>query len=348
MSYQYISDPHLQCVTLGSAYTAGSGSMTLTTEHGSRLPSSGTFWLEYPRSSVSDAARIWKVTARSGDTISVTCETVYSADANLDSGSTLAAVFDVKALDQLRADLCQTGALASASAEKAGNLYLPTDSQYMLRDTGSAFGCWGPIQKLTPPPSSGWTWDNLGSSAVDYTNGYPYLCCPRLGAAQLSLLYRTAPSTPYAVKFLLSHDISGAPPGSSGSAGATTTYFIGFRDSAGKILEFGAGYTTSGPSIRTYKWASSSSASAVQTDYKNSAAGDIAWRNPCWMAIADDGTNLRTYWSIDGQHWKQFDSVSRTNLFSSGPTQYCLGGYANGCAVELAAISLEEVASGTL
>ncbi len=66
MSLQYTKSATVQTVTLGSSYTAGSGTMTLTAGNGAYLPSSGDFWLSYNNGS--GTIRIFKVTARSTDT----------------------------------------------------------------------------------------------------------------------------------------------------------------------------------------------------------------------------------------------------------------------------------------
>lgn len=109
-SLQYVKSANLQTVTLGSDYTAGSGTMTLTTGEGANLPSSGDFWLTYDNGT--GTIRIFKVTARSSDTL-----TVYAVsgegngDGNLVMGDTLRWALTVDALDQLKADIVSSGGL---------------------------------------------------------------------------------------------------------------------------------------------------------------------------------------------------------------------------------------------
>lgn len=103
-SLKYIADSSLQTVTLGASYTAGSGSMTLTAGHGARLPSSGDFWMVY--NDGAGTIRIFKVTARSTDTLTVTADaTEGSGDGNISSGETLRWGLTVAALTQLRSDI---------------------------------------------------------------------------------------------------------------------------------------------------------------------------------------------------------------------------------------------------
>ena len=103
-SLKYNANSSLQTVTLGSAYTAGSGSMSLTAGHGARLPASGDFWLAY--NDGAGTVRIFKVTSRFLDSISVTPDaTEGSGDGNISSGATLRWSLTVSALTQLRADI---------------------------------------------------------------------------------------------------------------------------------------------------------------------------------------------------------------------------------------------------
>lgn len=102
-SLKYGKTASLQTVTLGSSYTSGSGSMSLTSGHGARLPSSGDFWLTYDDGA--GTVRIYKVTARSTDTLTVTAESSEgSGDGNISSGSTLRWALTCGALDQLKRD----------------------------------------------------------------------------------------------------------------------------------------------------------------------------------------------------------------------------------------------------
>lgn len=125
MSLQYTKSSTVQTVTLGSSYTAGSGTMTLTGGNGAYLPASGDFWLSYNNGS--GTIRIFKVTARSTDTLTVTAVSGEgSGDGNISSGETLRWALSVDALDQLKADIkASTGLVlletktASASASLA-------------------------------------------------------------------------------------------------------------------------------------------------------------------------------------------------------------------------------------
>jgi len=109
-SLKYEANAYLQTVTLGSNYTAASGTMSLTAGHGARLPSTGDFWLAYDDNA--GIVRIFKVTARSTDTLTITADaTEGSGDANLSSGVTLRWALTCAGLTQLKADIVAQGGL---------------------------------------------------------------------------------------------------------------------------------------------------------------------------------------------------------------------------------------------
>lgn len=119
-SLKYSANSSLQTVTLGSAYTSGSGSMSLTTGHGARLPSSGDFWLAYDNGA--GTVRLFKVTARSTDTLTVTADaTEGSGDGNISSGETLRWALTAAALDQLKADIVASGAMVLLQTQTASS-----------------------------------------------------------------------------------------------------------------------------------------------------------------------------------------------------------------------------------
>lgn len=119
-SLKYSANSSLQTVTLGSAYTAGSGSMTLTSGEGSRLPATGDYWLTY--NDGAGTVRIFKVTARSTDTLTVVADsTEGNGDANIASGETLTWALTVSALNQLKADIVAAGSLVLLETQTASS-----------------------------------------------------------------------------------------------------------------------------------------------------------------------------------------------------------------------------------
>lgn len=109
-SYKFTPVANLGTVTLGgSGYTAASGTMVLASGQGANLPTAGDFWLEYDTGS---GIRIFKVTARSTDTLTVTPDATEGiGDGSIAAAATLKAVTTCAALTQLKSDIVALGGL---------------------------------------------------------------------------------------------------------------------------------------------------------------------------------------------------------------------------------------------
>lgn len=119
MSLAYVANAYLQTFTLASQYTAGSGTMAVTTGQGARLPTSGDFWIRQ-RTGVTDATlNILKVTARSTDTLTVTGGQDGTTDQNISGGVEMMWALSVSALTQLIADIRALPILALVSKSSA-------------------------------------------------------------------------------------------------------------------------------------------------------------------------------------------------------------------------------------
>jgi len=276
------------------------------------------------------------------------CDTVVSSStgyvalvANTDVAVTTAATWAALVPSLAQISLGVIGSVPTCSSTTKG-VYYPTNSLY------DAIVCDGTTNNYfvnhhqAYPTTAGWTVGNGGT--LDTTYGYPYFSAPNLAAVAISDVYLTAPAAPYVCTAMFVHDVSTAQPGS-----ATTNPIVGygmlFRDGTGKIVSFQVGTDTAATTaneaqIATFKWTTDTSFSAAYQSYEaasgNFAGLDFILRTPIWMRIGDDNTNLNFYWSIDGNHWKLFDSRSRTNFFGSGPTQVGFLAYARAGSIEMA------------
>lgn len=171
-SWKYLQTATLGTVTLDSGYTSGSGSMVLTAGEGARLPSTGDYWIAWSEDQNDPDAPIhlWKVTARSTDTLTVTAEATEGAgDTNVSAGETLRAIWSLAAMIQFRQDIHSTGADASKSVVATGDLWMPNNGYYIRRYNGSGWANWGPVFPLTEPVNGDFT--DFGSPTVSTTNG---------------------------------------------------------------------------------------------------------------------------------------------------------------------------------
>ncbi len=118
--------------TLASGYTAGGGSISVTSA--ASFPTTGNFSVRL------NSAAIYQVTAVSGTTFTVTLES--GTDINVSSGATVIEVVTQRVLDAIRADLNQFGAIGSlpgTTGQKKGNVYRATDASTVNVFDGSAW-----------------------------------------------------------------------------------------------------------------------------------------------------------------------------------------------------------------
>lgn len=207
--------------------------------------------------------------------------------------------------------------------------------------TGSAGGI-PDYPTITNPPSTGWTWENQGSSTVNFTFGFAHFEIAN-NAATLRDYYRTAPATPYTVTALMRHQQWNvlSAPGNTGDSAAG----IVFRDGTGKLVPFYLFSASGNATTRGFfieKWNSFSSFNSSYNGWgPNNTLLNVANNGQLfWLRMADDGTNLTWSTSIDGQNWQQVDQRARTLFFASGPTQIGVvfrsdGGTDNGTVANL-------------
>lgn len=311
-SWKYEKTATLGTVELDSGYTAASGTMVLVAGQGARLPSAGDFWLAWSTDYTDPFATIhlFKVTARSTDTLTVTAETTEGGgDTNINAGQKLKAVMSISALDQLRQDISQTGAYSSAATAKAGALYLPSDYGVLLRDSGSAMAPWGPIFPLTlPPVASNWT--VAGGSSPTLTDAGPTVVITSVGAGvtdSLCVAKKTAPSTPYVIDAtlsLMSNNME-APNGS-------TALVVGWTDGT-KLATFAFYPVFSGGVVASQKWNTVTGFSASYT----TGIASLSWGAPLRMRFADDGANrICTMVALNGVSTITFHTVGRTDFLT--------------------------------
>lgn len=181
-------------------------------------------------------------------------------------------------------------------------------SEYGVSGGGGGSSTWNNVRAFDNPPTTGWTGDN--ATTFDVTNGYPYLHQARSGAATMGVEYQTAPAAPYTCTVQFLDDMSGFSPGSlSGTSGSGLA--IVFGDGTGKYVYWGTYADGGGPGLWTSKWTSSTGGvSGTYTLQQGTAAQQYQpyLRQAKWFQIVNNSTNLLFNWSIDGNHWKQFDS----------------------------------------
>lgn len=182
--------------------------------------------------------------------------------------------------------------------------------------TGSGFGS-APFNSmlapsmLTPPVLASLTWGNQGSTtAAANAGGALYVTAPKQASEVLSILYKSAPATPWTLVIGL---VPGFSPNDYCIAG------IAVRDSiSGRLmaLHVGSNNGAKGSSVWLAKYSSYTSFNADLINATGYYNGPVAW-----LSVNDDGTNLTWSVAIDGQNFKQIQQASRTSWLTNGPNQ---------------------------
>ncbi len=284
----------------GAGYSTGATSIVVA--DGTVFPAAGDFWVGVGESSGLPHF-IKRATARTGNTITVDAAVIAGTDQNEADGVVVQWTLPPEALDQLRQDQCQTGADASKSPEKAGNLYLPNNGVYIRRDTGSGWGNWGPVFPCTEPILGDFSWVNQGSATADTSKGGIIMYAPTNSGDSLRMLVKSAPATPYTIT---SRVLITAYPQNYFNIGLV------FRQSSdGKLQSFGVGYNA-GVIVVSNTWNSPTSYTGT---YGNFSLYNVFTN--LWLRIADDGVNRICSISGDQNSFIPIFSVSRTAFITA-------------------------------
>ena len=189
-------------------------------------------------------------------------------------------------------------------------------------------------QQFTPPPSAGWTADNLAAGSTwTFTNGPGYGSFQPNAATQMQAEFRTAPATPYTVTACFQQQAVNA----SGASVTLQALGLIFRDGTGKIVYWYYENDASQALTHTQKWNTSASFNSAYTD--GAAQQVYGWGqsgHPFFcLSERDDGVNLIFRESFDGQNFIQYDSRSRTDFFAAGPTQIGIGARVEGASTHM-------------
>ncbi len=192
------------------------------------------------------------------------------------------------------------------STPVTGDVWLPSDSFFALRYSGSAWVAFGPVLQFTDPTLQSFAWINQGSATVATTNGGIYLQGSAAAGQDLKIRKKSAPATPYTITaaFLphLTADFN--------------TAGLCFREASSGKLHVFAVYVDSATAtnligLRSGKWTDATTFSAAYS----TVSGIAVFSGPVvWLRIADNGTNRICSLSNDGQNWRVFHTIGRTDF----------------------------------
>lgn len=188
-----------------------------------------------------------------------------------------------------------------------GDLYVCTDAPYEFLWDGSAWKARAFGYEVEVPPSSGWSWVNQGTAAIDVSKGMHVLTAPAAGGLNGRQRVRTAPSTPYVIT-------AAFIPGILLTTGAPSTFSgLIFRESSTGRSHIAAVVSPAGHGLYSSKFTNPTTFSAHYT----LLAGAPIFPSLMWMRISDDGTNRKCSYSWDGFSFQDYHSVARTDFLTA-------------------------------
>lgn len=302
--------------TLASGYTAGSGTMALTS--GAAFPAAGlTFSVR-----VDTTGAIYTCT-RSSNTLTVTLES--GSDASLSSGVSVVHVMTKRALDNIRLNQNSVGAKASLpSVANDGDTYNTADGFYRYV---RSLGAWVPFYaqfKMVEPVNGSFAWNNQAGATVSTVAGGVVLVAPASAGDDIRSREIAYPAAPFTLTIKFNVTMDGSNFANAG---------ISLRDSGtGKLVTFGLG-TNNGIVIGVNYWntVTSFASSPRGTSF---AAGPAPFMS---LRLIDNATNRNWYFSVDGGiTWVLFLTTTNTDFLTADK----LGFFADSANSEDAAISL--------
>lgn len=164
-------------------------------------------------------------------------------------------------------------------------------------------------QVMSPTPTIAGTgltnWLNQGSSTVADTAVGMTLTAPSSATIDNYVVrYKAAPATPYTITALIA---------STRSTNSHNAIGIGWYDGTAKLHVLTFSFNASAPNLalpRVEKWNSVTSHNGT-----DAATTSNAYSQPIWLRIADDGTNVKFWFSQDGASFYQIFSVAKASGF---------------------------------
>lgn len=273
--------------------------------------------------------KIWAGTLDSGDTLVI--DEVYVLDSttksitavmgssattsNPDFTTHYAEIFSASLIDFAETS---TGTYAARPASEIdGHLYFQSDGfsidRYNSASAVSTWQTWGPIFKLTPPPSdSEFSWVNQDTATIATVNGGLYLenAISNGGAVGINCRVKSKTGTwTLTVGFMTNCTVANA---------ISDCGILARESSTGKIAGFRQ-RTDTAFALDIIRWTSAT----VQAGTILAAVGaaHLMSGGICWQRIQNNGTNMLFSVSNNGQNFHQVGTVALTTAFTTNSDQ---------------------------
>jgi hypothetical protein len=211
-------------------------------------------------------------------------------------GTSVSQTLTVQSLQNILLDAASSGTYASRPS--TGNLYFHTDGPVVSQYNGSVWKNYGPIFEFTDPNQYSWS-TYAGSSDFSIpqiydTTPYQHYIQQTGAGSSVSIAIKNVPATPYvATACLLSNNILKS---------TNNGVVMGVLNSTGAKLTF----------IRTWLGAGNGTSRLFVSGSSNYIDIYITDSELMWFRIADDGTNLTYFISMDGTNFWQIYTESNT------------------------------------
>lgn len=272
---------------------------TITVTDGSEFPADGNFRILID-------SEIMICSSRATNVLTVSRGEEGSVAASHTTGSDVRSPLTTASLLNLVSDAIQVGA-TRPTLPRAGNLFAHEDGGHIQQYDGTDWHAFGPVSKMTPVDSTGFTWVNQGSATVVQVGTGASLRIPPASSNNLRVLVKSLPvSKKVTMCFNYICD----------TANFFNCGIILRESSSGKLVSQNLTHTKATEYI---KWNSVTSFNAAYSGANYVLSG------PTWVQYEDTGGNRIFRWSIDGVNFLLGLSVSNTDFCT--PDQ--VGFYAN-------------------
>lgn len=300
---------NLASTTLASSYTAGAGSISVTSASG--FPSVGTFTLTIRDQVTKAITLLFRVTSVSGTTFTGAAE---GSDANANSGDLVdGTIVSVAALKQISQDLNGFGNIAARPATPVftGARYVASDSVYdEARWNGSSYDQFCAGMKCVPPAAASFSTSAHGTNGTEdsFADANDALIWGVHAASGNNLMVRVGayPSTPWRKRLRVRH---------LDAANSFEHVGICFYDTvSGKALVYGFGMRNAvGIEVIGYEWTDLNTPS----NYINNLGEPGTFRGGVFEIWAgDDGTHRNWFLCMDGVNAVQINQETNTNFLT--------------------------------
>lgn len=202
-----------------------------------------------------------------------------------------------------------TGIVTAAAIEQMAKDYTPLWK--ITPQLGSLVGGSGNDLQV-----SDFTWVNQGSATVTDIQQGIKVTIPRTVTISIRALVMSAPTAPYTITAVLGHSNT-APRGSTDLPWVG----LGFREASSSKLS-NIRVHGNGISITNYTNPTTVSSTPLNIAYYTKQVDLV------YFKIEDDNTNIKYFFSNNGDEWLELHSEARGSFFSTAPTQ--VGFFMNG------------------